>query len=232
VPTNGSADQTRVERVRRAWALRCRGWTHQRIADDIGVNRATVTKWLAAVEARELGRLSDQVEQTKARHTAILEHIADEALQAWERSKKPLTRMTEKTTRPVLTPSDDGPPPETEAVNTKQTEVTQRDGEPAYLDRATIALDAIRRIWGLEGNRGGRDGSTHGAGGYAAAVKRLRENAKRFDEETAAADAATDPAGKDSADPSTERPETGQAPLAEADGPGGRSDPPRGDGDP
>lgn len=77
-----------IERERRAWGLRQQGWSHARIGRELGVDDSTVTKMLQRICKRALASLKDRVEEMKAEQTVQLDHIQDEAMQAWERSKK------------------------------------------------------------------------------------------------------------------------------------------------
>lgn len=180
MPSNSASDQTRIANEQRAWALRQRGWTQQRIADDIGVDQGTICRWLDKIERRELARLSKNVEAMKVRQTGVLESILDETLQAWERSKKPKRKGTTRTAsgRPIL--GTDGHPIAT-TDETKVSEAIERDGEPAFLDRALIALRDLRRLWGIDAPERRQEES---GGGFTVAdlAARLRANAARHDE--------------------------------------------------
>jgi len=125
-----------------AWDLRRKGWTIERVAQELGRPRRTVASMLERVELRALARMDRGVALVKIRQTAQLEHVYEEALGAWERSKEPSRSVS---TRRNGTVGPDGQ----EALSTVE-ESERRDGEPLFLDRALAALEAIRRIWGAE----------------------------------------------------------------------------------
>jgi DNA-binding MarR family transcriptional regulator len=164
VPSNGADDQTRIATEAKAWELRQRGWTQSRIARELGLDQGTICRMLGRIERRELKRLSKRVQSEKARQTAILEHIADEALQAWELSKRPKRRAS---TRKSALGSVD------------VTEMEEREGEPAYLDRAQAALDRLRQLWGL--NAPAKKPDENQGLTYSALAQRLTENGAAHD---------------------------------------------------
>lgn len=132
-------------REAQAWELRQRCWTEQRIADEIGVHVATVSRMLDRVERRLAAQLQEQALPIKARQTAVLERVAAEALAAWERSQQDaeLVRVTEK----WVVPKDGADPYQ---VSDKTTERRGQAGDPALLAAAMKALADVREIWGLD----------------------------------------------------------------------------------
>lgn len=118
--TTEEARQHEVE----AWALRCKGWTMARIATAIGVSPSGVCQMLQRASKRVVEKLDEKVEQVKIEQEATLAYIADEALQAWERSKP---KRREKAKQPGL-----------------------GCGDVAYLEQARAALADIRKIWGAD----------------------------------------------------------------------------------
>jgi hypothetical protein len=123
------------EREVKAWALRQRGWTEARIAAEIGVSQMGVSKILARLERRAYAQLSKRIARSKARQTLQLEHLLDEAVQAWERSKQPSS--TVKKTR---------------GAGCSRTEKTIKEnvGDPAFLAQARAILAQLGAIWGME----------------------------------------------------------------------------------
>jgi hypothetical protein len=75
------------EHERKAWDLRQQGWTHGRIAAEVGLERSSVTKILARLSDRYLKQFQEDVGRVKAEQTAQLEHLYFEAVSAWERSQ-------------------------------------------------------------------------------------------------------------------------------------------------
>lgn len=168
----------------RAWELRQRGKTLATIAREIGVDRSNVVRWLAEIERRELARLSTEVERKKVLQDGVLEHVLEESLEAWERSKAPRTRIRETkgpdepildaNGNPVIGP--DGKP--VMAPGQKITEVVQQTGDVHYVDRALQALAELRKLWGLNVAEKAND---NGPGSFAERVKALKARADRFE---------------------------------------------------
>jgi predicted transcriptional regulator len=139
VATNTASAAIHLERAIRAWDLRQRGWSQRRIAGELSISQGTVSRLLDAIERRELARLSKRVERQKVEQTYQLDHIIDEALDAWERSKKPRVKTGKRSGGGKLGTGE-----------STVSEVIQREGEPAFLDRALGALDRKRSLWGLD----------------------------------------------------------------------------------
>lgn len=134
MPSNTSDREIAAERAVRAWNLRQQGWTQRRIAAALGVDQGTVSRLLAKVYKRALARLDKRAAQERAVQVEQLNHIADEALQAWERSKRPKKRSSQR---------DGG--------NGRQTtlEAEDRDGDPSFLAAAMSALAQVRELLAL-----------------------------------------------------------------------------------
>jgi hypothetical protein len=130
-----------AQREADAWELRRKGFTHEQIAERIGVTRQGVSKILKRVSLRVLKEMHEDVKAAKAEEAAQLNHLVSEAFAAWEKSKAPLDRMTRTYTR-----GDDGKPVETGAVVVQQDQV----GDPSYLDRAMAAMDRLNKLFGMD----------------------------------------------------------------------------------
>lgn len=78
---------TRLEREKAILEKRLQGWTHGRIADDLGIDRTTVTKTLARLFRKAAEKLETDAAAFRAEQLAQLDAAIDEALQAWRRSK-------------------------------------------------------------------------------------------------------------------------------------------------
>src|SRR5262249_57160402 len=100
---------------------------------------------LRRVEARELKRLSEQVERWKLLQSEALWFVIyAEAMAAWEKSKEP-----DKSIRRRVRTNDLGalePVPGDVIVMT----ITDSDGDPAFLAAAREALADLRKLWGLD----------------------------------------------------------------------------------
>jgi hypothetical protein len=132
------------QREARAWELRQQGWSLRRIAAEIGLGHSGVFAILRRVEKRVLAKLNADVEAEKARQFAVLDHILDEALQAWERSREPDKSITRKVGTNALGAMD--PVPGEPVLLTSR----DSDGDPRYLSEARSALADLRKLWGLD----------------------------------------------------------------------------------
>jgi len=138
------------ERERQAWALRQQGWTHARIAATLEVDPSTISKMLSRLCDRALKEITEDVLRMKADQSNRLDHIIDEALQAWERSKKDAVEVTTETTV-VIEPADEG---EAEVERAMPGQIVTRKvkgqvGDTAYIAEARAALADLRKLWGL-----------------------------------------------------------------------------------
>lgn len=134
---NRPTREVTLEREAKAWAMRSRGRTQDHIATELGLAQGTVSRILGRVEARELKRLSANVERIKARQNAQLEHMLEESVDAWHKSKQPRKRASSR--------SGGGSGDEVETH-----EVIERDGDPSHLYCAMTALGHQRQLWGLD----------------------------------------------------------------------------------
>lgn len=149
------------EREREAWRLRTLGWTQQRIADHLGVAQQSVWDMLSRVEKKLAAEFKDQAEEIKARHTALLETLADEVLTQWRRSCE--DGVTEVTVKGKVTGGKgksgaDGDQSKAQITTTREAQ----SGNPALIAQARGTLSDIRAIWGAEAPK--RQENT-GAGG-------------------------------------------------------------------
>jgi len=134
-----------VEHERKAWAFRCRGWSQNRIAAELGLSQPGVCKMLGRIESRELKRLTKNVERLKVSQNGQLEHVIEEAVDAWHRSKTPKKRAARRTT------ADDGQGDgQGGGGEVQTTEIIERDGDPSHLYCAMVAMGNQRSLWGLD----------------------------------------------------------------------------------
>lgn len=178
MPANRPNRETVLDRESTAWELRCKGYTHERIARRIGVTRRAVGLILDRVEKRELKRLAASVERQKVTQTGQLEHVVDESLRAWRKSKQPRNRVVAS-----------GANPKSEDI--EKTEVVDQTGDPRYLAAAMEAMDRIRDLWGLNVQAAAQDS----AGSVAEIVREMSERARRYEDRRAQADPAGDSPG-------------------------------------
>lgn len=69
------------------WEMRQRSYTQEEIAKRVGVSQPAVAKILKKLNNRYLERCVDSIERVKGEQIVQLEHIACEAMIAWEQSK-------------------------------------------------------------------------------------------------------------------------------------------------
>jgi DNA-binding transcriptional MocR family regulator len=139
-----------LEREQRCWTLRQQCWTTRRIAAELGIDQSTVVRALDRVHKRALKELTETARRAKLEQLAQLDRIADEAMEAWERSKKEATSRAVTAGRAEVTPRG-------EKVDLPDLVVTQtrdRDGDPAHLHAAMKALSDQRAILGIEAPKG------------------------------------------------------------------------------
>lgn len=147
--TGGVPREVLQEREAQAWNLRQKLYTHQRIADELGVERSTVTKTLLRLSARANKQLVDLVTEQKLAQLEQLSYMADEAMQAWHRSKEAQRSVGKRTvTQPASGLRKAGAPHEEMTVQTED-----QDGNARYLDAARAALGDIRKLLSLETQR-------------------------------------------------------------------------------
>jgi hypothetical protein len=131
----------RLEVEREAWDRSQRGWSHRRIAAELGVDQRTVGRAIARVYARGASRIDEDARLQVVLILAQLRHALDETFQAWERSKRP-SRRSSRTSGPPL---PDGSP---SIVTTE--EIEERDGNVEFLLLALKLLGAISDLLNLE----------------------------------------------------------------------------------
>jgi len=152
----GIPKEVLAEREVQAWTLRQKLYTHQRIADELGLERSTVTKILQRVTKRALNGLSEDIREKKIAQLEQLEHIADEAIQGWHRSKEATKNVSRRTSKKAGRFASGGENEET------LIQTSDKDGDPRYLETAMKALADIRKIVGLDAPKAvevsGKDG--------------------------------------------------------------------------
>ncbi len=143
MPKTNKEQQKEREKV--VWGYRMRGWTHEMIADEIGLERSTITKMLGRLSKVALSELTETVIEEKVAQLGQLRHTVAEAMAAWERSKQVDKTMTTRNAqgvekgRTVTLPGGE--------VTVK---VQETDGDPRYLEVANKARADIRKLLGLD----------------------------------------------------------------------------------
>jgi predicted transcriptional regulator len=112
-------------------ALDIRGRTHAEIAEAVGLTRSAVSHRLKKLNARAV---TDRAERV-AQELRTLDTLLTEALDAWEKSKDPLT---------TTTVSNDS----SKSKGMRRTE--EQTGNPAHLANALKAAESRRKLLGLD----------------------------------------------------------------------------------
>lgn len=144
-PTDVKARETEL----RAWSLRQQGYTQEQIAAELGVGSSAISRALSRLSKRYLDTMLAEIGEVKAQQIARLEHIASEAMAAWEASKKMRRSVTKRTTHHLVRARLDGTPTSfpLEDITANSAEQT---GDPRYLLVAMKAFEDIRAILGLD----------------------------------------------------------------------------------
>lgn len=133
-----------VQRETTAWDLRTRkGYTHAKIAEDLGLERSAVTKILRRVSSRASKEMLDEAVEEKITQIAQLHTIVEESMQAWERSKDAAKTMTQYL-RAISIEGANG-----EQKNTTL-KVEEQAGDARYLETAMKAMAEIRKLLGID----------------------------------------------------------------------------------
>lgn len=112
------------QREQEVWDLRIKCWTQERIAAKLQISQPAVAKILKRLTERYSRNLNDDIERVKLEQISQLEHIASEAMQAWDDSKQEI------------------------AVSKDFTRYFP--GDPRYLTAAMEAKEDIRKIIGAD----------------------------------------------------------------------------------
>ena len=150
MPGNVKPEITRQREVD-MWKLRQLGWTQQRIADKLEIDQSTVSVALARISKRVLADLGDAVQAVKAEQAGQLDHIIDESLQAWDRSKEATRNVRRRQVQPAMAQGDGTAPQASQATPSEVTqEVKDQDGSVTYLETAMKAMADKRKIFGAD----------------------------------------------------------------------------------
>lgn len=85
-----------LQRAAKAWELRTRDWSEERIAAELEVSQSGVSRMLKRSADRLLTDMEGTILRYKAEQTRIHEHLVREVLEAWERSKEAAQSETRK----------------------------------------------------------------------------------------------------------------------------------------
>jgi len=127
----------------KAWHLRTRGWTQQRIGDELGVCQQTVSVMLKRASAKFHERFMQDMKVVKDEQVAQLSLVADEALQGWFKSKETKKRNVTKL-KPGRGKNKDP------YIDSKSVSEFEACGDTKYLTEFRKALEDIRKILGAD----------------------------------------------------------------------------------
>jgi predicted transcriptional regulator len=120
------------------------GWSQRRIAEEVGITQAAVSKLLARVELRQFREHAATIDRQKARQMQRLDYVFAEAIRGWTESQADATRRRQRKTH-----SDGGG----DGATIAELVTENQHGDPRFLEEARKALADQRRLWGLEAPR-------------------------------------------------------------------------------
>jgi DNA-binding MarR family transcriptional regulator len=130
----------------RAWALTQQGWSQRRIAETLDVDQGTVSRAITRVCKKVADGLHEEIRTFLVVTLHQLEHARDEAIQAWERSKKPKRKSSKRSLSSFLDGSEPTEGPGSRTRDQTLVELQEREGEPAYLSAYLAAIDRINSL--------------------------------------------------------------------------------------
>lgn len=135
-------DRARADQEERAYKLRLQGRPVTEIAVEMGVSDRQVRTYLRRTEDRMKADLLERDgEAGVLKQFAVLNHVLEEALKAWEQSKEPTVKRSVSRKRDA----------EGKTVETRVSEtVEEQVGNPAYLDAVLKAAREIRDLLGMD----------------------------------------------------------------------------------
>ncbi len=129
--------EQQLDRDKKMWSLRQQGWTHEMIADELRLERSSITKALGRMSRDASRELTDTLIEEKYAQLAQLRHTVAEAMLAWERSKQANKTVTRKA-------------PGGDSAATTMVRMEDTDGDPRYLQVANQARADLRKLLGLD----------------------------------------------------------------------------------
>lgn len=129
------------EAVTRGGSIRAVGKMFSITHQSVGVTCMKIDDWLAQ-------QYMDKIRQLRVRHTAQLEHVYRESMEAWEKSKQ--VGVTETTEQEEESPPNGKSAPA--GPIRKKRQERHQCGEEAFLSSARSALADIRKIWAVDKN--------------------------------------------------------------------------------
>ena len=134
-----------IQREKEVWLYRQKCWTQERIASQLKISQPAVAKILKRLSKRYSEQVIEDIDRVKTEQIYQLEHIADEAMQAWDRSK--LAENTKMVKSPAVIDNGKVTPL---SAGSQTTIVRDLDGDHRYLATAMKAKEDIRKILGAD----------------------------------------------------------------------------------
>ena len=139
---------------------------HRTLADignQFGIVPSRVHAITEEIDKYLVPHFMDKIRQTKVRHTGHLQHMFQQSMAAWEKSKLDPHEETNHV-------NEDG-----DSSHTLKRKTTA--GDPTFLNQARAILADIRKIWGADAPAPKDDSGTRAAGvPYEEAVKEYAES--------------------------------------------------------
>ena len=127
-------------RAQRAWALDAAGRSQRHIADELGVSQAAVSKILRRAADHVLADLREDGARAWARTLNREGFLYRESIRGFERSQEDRTRRRQRQVTDARGQVLRG---------VVEAEVTERDGDPRFLEQAGRALERTAALQGL-----------------------------------------------------------------------------------
>lgn len=125
----------RQQRMQRAWELHNQFVHQTKIAEILGVDQSTISRWLKKVDEQVWDHYVVRAARLKAQDTFRLEKIIREAYAGWQRSCEDAVVVSVKT----------GGKYGDETTRT----VKGQAGDPRFLDVILTAMKQLRELWGV-----------------------------------------------------------------------------------
>lgn len=137
-----------AELAKKTWELRSKGYNQNRIAEMLNISQCRVSTFLLESRKQYKELHLQEVEHTIIEQVAFHEHVAEEAMIAWEKSKTSL--VDKKTPNKVIkkgsNKKDNGGSGSSETIS----EFKEQYGDPFYLQTAMKAKKEVRYMIGAE----------------------------------------------------------------------------------
>lgn len=143
-----SADKDFIARLKmEAWDLRAKGFTQSAIAKKLDITQASVSRYLKDARSEYHALYTKRIKQVITEQVAFHDHVAEEAMIAWENSKSSFAESGKKTPKKVI---KRGKSSRSNSDVEQITEFREDAGNHYYLQVAMTAKEKIRKILGTD----------------------------------------------------------------------------------